>query len=231
MQKGEDIEFEISHGPSFSILTVCLHEGQKMKAETGAMVFMDTSVRLNPTTGGVFGAFKRKLARESFIINEFESDSGGRLGLAPSYPGDMIHIAMRSGDRWVISSGAYMASSLGVKTDSKFQGFKRGFFSGESMFFLDATAESPSDMFLAAYGGLKEFNLDYGQDIILDNGHLVAMDSKCKYDIVKVGGLKASMFSGEGMVLKVTGPGKIITQTRAPSSLISWLGGMMKAKG
>jgi len=231
MEEGKDLRFEITHRPSFSIATVELRAGQTMKAEPGALVFMDPSIHLKPVTGGLFGAFKRTLAREKFIINEFTTESGGRIGLAPSYPGDMAHVPMGTGDRWVVSSGGFMASSLGVNTSSKFQGFKKGFFSGESMFFLDVVAEKPSDMFLSAYGGLQEFDLGPGETLILDNGHLVALEGRCNYDIVKVGGLKATMFSGEGLVLKVTGPGRVLAQTRAPASFISWISGMIKAKG
>ena len=232
MEKGKEFNFEILHKPEFSLLSVLLEPGQKIKAETGAMVFMDSSMELKTgAKGGLFGGFKRVLARESFFVNEFSSQEGGRLGLAPIYTGDMAHIAMEAGEKWVIASGGYMASSLAVDTDSKFQGFKKGFFSGESMFFLEVSAGSASDLFIAAYGAFEIFDLKPGESLLLDNGHLVAMESQIKYDIKRVGGIKSTIFSGEGLVLNVTGPGKLITQTRSPAGFLSWVGAHVGGKG
>ena len=98
------------------------------------------------------------------------------------------------------------------------------------MFFLQVTANALSDVFLAAYGGIQDFKLSQGEELILDNGHLVAMEGQVKYDVIRIGGLKSTIFGGEGFVLKVTGPGKLLTQTRAPSSLISWLSRMLPSK-
>ncbi len=117
-----------------------------------------------------------------------------------------------------------MASSLAIDTDSKFQGFKKGFFSGESMFFLEVSATAPSDLFIAAYGAFETFDLKPGESLMLDNGHLVAMESQARFEIKRVGGIKSTIFSGEGLVLKVTGPGKLITQTRSPAGFLSWVG-------
>ncbi len=232
MEKGKEFNFEILHKPEFSLLSVSLEPGQKIKAETGAMVFMEPSMELKTgAKGGLFGGFKRVLARESFFVNEFSSPKGGRIGLAPIYTGDMVHIPMEAGERWVISSGGYMASSLAIDTDSKFQGFKKGFFSGESMFFLECSATSPSDLFLAAYGAFEIFDLKPGESLLLDNGHLVAMESQIKYDVKRVGGIKSTMFSGEGLVLNVTGPGKLITQTRSPAGFLSWVGAHVGGRG
>ena len=222
------LNFKIEYAPSFSLITINLNAGQKMKAETGAMVYMDPSVTLTTTAkGGLLGGLKRSISKESFFVNEFTTSTGGKIAFAPAYPGDIHHLTMYRGENWIISNGAYMASSISIDTDSKFQGFKKGFFSGESMFFLEITAEALSDVFLAAYGGIQEFNLGQGEVLILDNGHLVAMEGKVKYDVISLGGLKTTIFGGEGLVLKVTGPGKLLIQTRAPASLISWISGTL----
>lgn len=232
MEKGKEFNFEILHRPEFSLLSVNLEPGQKIKAETGAMVFMDPSMELKTAVkGGLFGGFKRVLARESFFVNEFSSPKGGRLGLAPIYTGDMAHIAMEAGERWVVASGGYMASSLAIDTDSKFQGFTKGFFSGESMFFLQCSATAPSDLFIAAYGAFEIFDLKPGESLLLDNGHLVAMEAQVQFDIRKVGGIKSTIFSGEGLVLNVTGPGKLITQTRSPAGFLSWVSAHVGGRG
>tara|TARA_Y100000031_G_scaffold150688_1_gene190517 strand:+ start:323 stop:727 length:405 start_codon:yes stop_codon:yes gene_type:complete len=131
MTEGKDFNFEVVHSPSFSLLTVTLNAGQKIKAETGAMVYMDPSVTLTTSSkGGLLGGLKRSMSKESFFINEFATTTGGKVGFAPAFPGDIYHLVVETGENWVISNGAYMASSISINTDSKFQGFKKGLFSG-----------------------------------------------------------------------------------------------------
>ncbi len=124
----------------------------------------------------------------------------------------------------MISGGAYIANypSQAVDTNSRFQGLK-GLFSGENLFFLEATPKDPSDLWLSAYGAILEHTLSPQDGLIIDTGHLVAMESSVQYSIQRVGGWKSTFFSGEGLVLKVTGPGRVYTQTRSPQSLVDWL--------
>ena len=120
-----------------------------------------------------------------------------------------------------------MASSLNLDTDTKFQGFK-GLFSGESISFLRCSAkEEPADLWIAAYGAFREFNLDPGDEMILDTGHLVAIDATVQYSIRKVGGWKSTIFSGEGLVLDIKGPGRVIAQSRNPGEFVNWLNPML----
>ncbi|MHC1592004.1 MAG: AIM24 family protein, partial [Candidatus Helarchaeales archaeon] len=132
------------------------------------------------------------------------------------------------GDNWVVFSGGFMACSPKNDASTRFQGIKKGFFSGERMFFLDLLAEDgPADLFVAANGAFKRFELEKGESMIIDNGHLVAQEKSVQYEIKKVGGIKATIFSGEGLVVKLTGPGKVIIQTRNPSEFISWIDRML----
>ncbi len=58
-------------------------------------------------------------------------------------------------------------------------------------------------------------------------------DGFCKPNpgIMGIGGIKSTMFSGEGLVLNVTGPGKLITQTRSPAGFLSWVGAHVGGRG
>jgi uncharacterized protein (AIM24 family) len=47
---------------------------------------------------------------------------------------------------------------------------------------------------------------------------------KCSYEVQKAGNWKSTMRQrGEGLVVKLTGPGRIYIQTRSPSNFIDWL--------
>lgn len=55
----------------------------------------------------------------------------------------------------------------------------------------------------------------------MDNGHLVAWNTKYILERVASGGLISGISSGEGLVCKFTGPGTVFMQTRNPVSLLS----------
>ncbi|MFX1451032.1 MAG: TIGR00266 family protein [Promethearchaeota archaeon] len=226
MKEGVHYNYEILFSPSYSIVNVLLKNGQTINAEAGVMIYHDTTIGIHTKKAakGFWASVKRTLAGETFFINEFTAEGGdGIIGLAPPYPGDIMHIKMKEGEEWMVYSGGYVASSPTLDTGTKFSGFKRGLFGGEKMFFLLAKAEEESDLFVSALGGFLERELEPGEKLRIDNSHLVAMESSIKWDIKKVGGLKSTLFSKEGLVIEVTGPGKVIFQTRSPSEVISWV--------
>ncbi len=230
MQGISGLEYEIKATPTFSIVEIALKHGEQVVAESGAMIWMDQTISLKTSSkGGVMSGLKRKLlTKESFFQNTFTAEKGlGKIGFAPSYVGDMQRVDVKPEMPWIVSGGAYVCASVGVKTDSKWQGFKKALLSREGGFFLHASAEVPSDMWVSAYGGFRVFDLQAGESIVVDTGHLVSMELSASYNVRRIGGIKSLVASGEGMVMDVTGPGKVITQTRAPSGLIGWISSML----
>ena len=116
-----------------------------------------------------------------------------------------------------------MACSPNVNYDTKWQGLK-SVFSRESMFFLRAFSEGgPGQVFYCAYGAIKEVDVTPDAPILVDNGHLVAFTDGVSYNVDKSGGVKTTLFGGEGLVLKLSGSGKCWIQTRNLESLASKL--------
>ena len=66
-------------------------------------------------------------------------------------------------------------------------------------------------------------NLESGQKYTVDTGHFVAFDEGVGFDIKRVGGIKSTFFSGEGLVVDITGPGRVLIQTRSQDSFLGWL--------
>ena len=65
-----------------------------------------------------------------------------------------------------------------------------------------------------AGGTIMQFDLQAGQMLKLDTGCLVALTPSVRYDIEFVGGLKNTLFGGEGLFLaNVAGPGRVWLQT------------------
>ena len=106
-----------------------------------------------------------------------------------------------------------------VKTDTKFQGAK-GFFSGESLFFIRLyCGGQPGRIWFNSFGAMKVLPIQPGQVITVDTGHVVAFDDTVSYEIGKVGGMKSFMFGGEGVVMHFSGQGRVWIQTRNLASL------------
>ncbi len=222
------MQTEIEFSPSYSLLTVRLEPGETVRAEPGAMVAQQDVDMETGLGGGVFGAARRLLGGESFLMNSFTggADRGGWVCLAPPCPGDIRSFEVLPGSDLFIQSGSFLACAGGVEVDSRFQGF-RGFFSGERFFFLRAfTDEEPGEVFYNSYGAIREFELEPGRELVVDTGHLVAFTEGLEYSIGKVGGLRSAVLGGEGLVMRFLadgGGGRVWVQTRNLVSLAEGL--------
>ena len=212
---------EVLYRPSYSLLRVTLEQGESVAAESGAMVSMSDSIEIKTKArGGVFRALKRSvLGGESFFVNTFHASAPGEVTLAPPLPGDIQALEL-SGNSYYAQSGAYVASSPDVHVDTKWGGAKT-FFSREGLFLLKLSGAGA--VFLSSYGAVHEVELAAGQEYVVDTGHMVAFADTVKYRVSKVGGLKSTLFSGEGLVCRLTGPGKILIQSRSTDAFLSWL--------
>ncbi|WP_258083787.1 TIGR00266 family protein [Thermococcus thermotolerans] len=214
------MKYEIRHRPSFSLLEVELERGEAIQAESGAMVHMSPTIKLETRAkGGVFGALKRSvLGGESFFINTFRAEDGpGTVGLAPAYPGD-IEVFELDGTLYA-QSGAFLASSEGISIDTKWGGAKT-FFGREGLFLLKMTGRGL--VFLSSFGAIYKKEL-HNERFVIDTGHMVAFSEGLDFSIKRVGGLKSTLFSGEGLVAEFYGTGTLYIQTRSVDSFISWM--------
>ena len=215
------MEHEILYKPSYSLLRIKMAKGEEISAEAGAMVSMSSGIEMETAArGGIFGSLKRSvLGGESFFINKFKANNSGEVTFAPTLPGDIYAVELNNGTIYA-QSGSYIASSPGIEIDTKWGGAKT-FFSKEGFFLLKISGTG--SVFLSSYGALHEIELSAGEKYIVDTGHMVAFDESVNYDVKRVGGLKSTLFSGEGLVCELTGPGKIMIQTRSEDAFLSWL--------
>jgi uncharacterized protein (TIGR00266 family) len=211
----EGLKFKIDGSPDFSFLTVTLPAGQMLKVEASAMATMDTNLVMKTK---MKGGISRMLSGENLFLNEFTAENGqGEIGIAPATPGDLIHRYLR-GETLYLQSGAFVASSPDIKIETKWQGFTKGFFSGESLFLIRASGEG--DLWLNSYGAIIEIDVKDGY--VVDTGNIVAFTEGLEYSISKVGGYKSLFFSGEGFVCRFKGEGKLWIQTRSVGAFAGW---------
>ncbi len=216
------MQIQIDDRPAYAIAKVTLDAGEEIVAEGGAMVAMTEGFELETKARG---GFLKSIARstfggESFFMNTFKAPgSGGTVRLAPALPGDMRVIELKD-DRVMVQSGGFIASSPSLEVETKWGGAKT-FFASEGLIMLRVSGNG--SLIIAAYGAIEEIELGPGEKFTVDTGHLVTFTQDIGFDVRKVGGWKSTMFSGEGLVVDLTGPGKLTLQTRSQDAFLGWL--------
>jgi len=213
------MEIRLDGNPDFGEATCTLDPGEVLVCEGGAMSRMSAGMDLNTrAAGGLLKSLLRGVgAGESFLLSEYSSGEGGFVTVAPVTPGAIVHRKME-GELLRLSGGSYLASSAGISLETRFGGLK-ALFSGEGAFVFDAQGEG--DLLFNAYGAIVERELD--GELTVDTGHVVAWESSLDYSIEGMGGLKQTLFSGEGLVMRFSGSGKIWLQTRTLSETAGWI--------
>lgn len=216
------MEIEVIYRPSYSLGVIRLSGGEQVLVEGGSMVAMSQGVTLETkATGGFLKSLSRSLlGGESFFQNTYRAPGGGgTIYVAPPLPGDLFTMDLRN-ESLLIQSGAYVASEMGVQVDTKWGGAKT-FFASEGLILLRASGSGK--VLLSSYGAIHEVELGAGEMLTVDTGHLVAFNERVGFKVRAIGGLKSTLFSGEGLVVDLSGPGKVLLQTRSQSSFLAWL--------
>ncbi|MEX2159628.1 MAG: TIGR00266 family protein [Dehalococcoidia bacterium] len=215
------MQFEVKYGPAYALGIIHLDAGEKIQAESGGMVSMSETISMETSTrGGIMSGLKRSvLGGESFFMNTFTAGQPGEITVAPALPGDVLSLEVK--DRPVfVQSGSFLAATPDVEIDTKWGGSKT-FFSREGLFLLKCTGQGT--LFLSSYGAIHLVELAEGERYVVDTGHMVAFDESVQYDVGRAGGWKSTLLGGEGLVCKLTGPGRFYMQTRNPQGFIDWL--------
>jgi uncharacterized protein (TIGR00266 family) len=226
------MQVEIRHNPSFAIARIHLAPGEGVEAESGAMAMHSPGIQISAEAkGGVMRGLARSvLGGESLFVTTFAADPQypGWVDLAAGLPGDATVVEVTEQMPWVITRGSWLGNSPGVNLDTKWGGAKM-LFGGEGAFVVYATGRGP--VLVSTYGALDLINLEAGQQFTVDTGHLVAFQASIQTQVRKVSqGIIQSMKSGEGLVMDITGPGQVLTQSRNPQALITWLSGALPSR-
>lgn len=216
------MKVELLYRPSYSLADVQLDGGEKISVEAGSMVAMSSDIQVQTKMkDGLMKSLARSvLGGESFFMNTYQADSsGGSIQLAPTLPGDVFTLEL-SGESYLVQSGSFLASGDGVETDTKWGG-ARTFFGGEGLIML--RCKGSGMLILSSYGAIHEVNLPAGEKFTVDTGHLVAFSEDIGFKVRTLGNLASAFLGGEGLVVDLTGPGKVLLQTRSVGAFLNWL--------
>lgn len=225
-------KYEILYEGAFPIVRYHLEKGEQLKAESDAMISMSPTIDI---TGGVEGGFVRGLSRmmagEKFFFQYLTANRGpGDVIFSHAFPGAITDVELDGSYGLRIQKNGFIASTPGIDIDTKMQNLAKGLFSKEGFFILNA--RGTGTIFLGSYGAIHPINLEAGEEIIIDNGHLVAWADYMSYSIEKASsGWMSSAMSGEMLVCRFRGPGTVLIQTRNPSGFAGWLGSLGFSRG
>jgi len=216
------MQIEILYRPSYSAARVLLNRNEKIQVESGAMVGMSPDMEMETQAkGGFLKSISRSMfGGESFFMNTYTGVADGdSILLAPPLPGDIAVVELQ-GETLLVQSGSYLASSEGITIDTKWSGAKT-FFGSEGLIMLKVSGTG--SLVLSSYGAIHPMELEAGRKYVVDTGHLVSFEEKIGFKIKKVAGWKSTLFSGEGLVIELTGPGKLNLQSRSQDAFLAWL--------
>lgn len=216
-------KFEYLYRGAFTMLKINLDAEERIKAESDAMVAMSANVTVEgKLEGGILGGLGRMLSGEKFFFQTLAAHHGpGQVFLSPSTIGDVTDINM-DGTDYILQKDGFFAASEGISISAKVQNLVQGLFSGEGFFVLRASGTGI--LFVSSYGAIHPFDLAAGEEIIIDNAHLVAWPATMNYTIEKASsGWISSFTSGEGLVCRFRGPGRVLIQTRNPKGFGAWI--------
>ncbi len=208
-------------GEPLPVVTCFVNAGETLITERGSMSWMSPNMKMETSTNGGFGkALGRMFSGDSFFQNRYTAVGGeGMIAFASSFPGSIKALQISPGNNMIVQKSAFLASEAGVQLSLHFQKkLGAGFFGGEG--FIMQKLSGQGIAFIEIDGHAVEYNLQAGQQMIIDTGYLAAMTESCAMEITTVPGVKNMLFGGEGIFnTVVTGPGRIILQTMPISNV------------
>lgn len=214
---------------------VSLQRGEQIYCESDAMVMMEATLDLKGRMqGGLVRSFMRNLANgESFFQQRIEAVRGdGDCLLSPTLPGgvQVIDVGAR---QYLLNDGAFVAASIGTEINAKMQSLGNALFADSGGFFVMKTGGT-GQVVVSGFGSMFQIDVTPDKDVIIDNSHVVCWDSALDYKVSvttsgtggisgMIGNVINSATSGEGIVLRFKGAGKVYICSRNRQGFLDWL--------
>ncbi len=221
-----EIEYRIL-GEEMQYVEIELDPQEGVVAESGSFMMMSDQIKMNTILGDgsnqeqgllgkIFSAGKRILTGESLFMTVFTNDGAGKkhVSFASPYPGKIIPIDLSEfGGKFICQKDAFLCAAKGVSIGIEFsRKLGRGLFGGEG--FIMQKLEGDGMGFVHAGGTMAKKELKAGETLRVDTGCIVGFTQNVNYDIEFVGGIKNTLFGGEGLFFaKLQGPGTVFIQS------------------
>ena len=214
-------------GDDMQCVEITLDPQETVLAEAGAFMMMDDGIEMKTIFGSgngeeqgflskLMGAGKRVLTGESLFMTTYKNIASERrtVWFAGAFPGKIIPLDLRDyGQRLICQKNSFLCAAKGVSIGIAFQKkIGAGLFGGEG--FIMQKLEGDGQVYVHAGGTTIQKDLKPGEHLRVDTGCLVAMTSNVEYDIQFIGGIKNTLFGGEGLFFaSLRGPGHVWIQS------------------
>ena len=216
------MRYEITGG-SFPVVVCHLENGEKMITESGSMVWMTPNMQMETSGGGLGKMFSRAFSGENLFQNIYTARGSGMITFGSSFPGRIVPLEIGPGREMILQKKAFLAAEAGVSLSIHFnKKIGSGLFGGEG--FIMQRLSGQGVAFAEIDGELVEYQLEAGQQLVVDTGNVAGFEPTVSMNIQQVPGLKNMVFGGEGVFnTLLTGPGKIWLQTMPISGVAAAL--------
>ena len=202
-------------GTTLPVVTVTLSPGQRIYSSSGGMSWMTQAVEMETNTGGGLGKMvKRALSGESLFVVDYYVDRGvGEVAFSAEFPGKILDLDLADGQSVIVQKDSFLCAEKSVELDVHFR--KRlgaGLFGGEG--FMLQRLTGPGRAFVNFDGDILVKELQPGELLRVDTGHVAMFEPTVDFDVEIVRGFKNILLGGEGLFLAtLRGPGKAYLQT------------------
>ena len=214
-------------------LHVSMRRGDKIYCESNAMVMMEAPLELKGRLqGGLMQSLLRRFANEESLFQQhIEAVRGdGDCLLSAALDGDM-QILDVGATQYILSDGAFVAAHDSVEIKARLNSSIGRAFFGNTGGSLVMKTSGQGQVVISGCGTLFELEVEPNKEVVIDNGHVVCWDSRLNYNLSVstsqssglLGNLMNSVMSGEGMVLRFSGKGKVIICSRNRQNFLAWL--------
>ena len=224
--QAHEIDYHI-YGEEMQYVEIELDPQEIVIAEAGSFMMMDNNIQMETIFGdgseqenGLFGkllsAGKRVLTGESLFMTAFinQNNTKSKVSFASPYPGKIIPIDLTQfNGKFICQKDAFLCAAKGVSVGIEFsKKLGRGLFGGEG--FIMQKIEGDGMAFVHTGGTLAKKELAAGEILKVDTGCIVGFTKDVDYDIEFIGGIKNSIFGGEGLFYAtLRGPGTVYVQS------------------
>ncbi len=208
------MKYEI-FGGSFPAAEVTLNNEEKVYTQSGAMAWGDSDIEMSTNMeGGFLKSLGRMFSGTSLmLVTHTAHRDNSKITFSSAFPGTIKEFTIDANHEYYAQKSAFLVADTSVAIDASVnKNFWAGLFGGEG-FVLQKF--SGNGILLAEIdGSIKEVELQAGQSIKVETGHVALFESSVNYEVQTVKGFKNIFFGGEGLfMVKLTGPGKVWLQT------------------
>lgn len=208
------MKYEIVGG-SFPAVDFVLDAGETVVTQSGAMAWCDSSIEMSTNAeGGLLKSIGRMFSGASLMfVHHTATQDNSKITFSASFPGTIKEFVVDENHEYIAQKSAFLVAEETVNVDATInKNFWAGLLGGEGFILQKFTGNGI--MLAEIDGSLVEIDLEPGQSIKVETGHVALFDASVKYDVESVKGFKNIFFGGQGLFLTtLTGPGKVYLQT------------------